>query len=73
MAIRTVVTRGFGNGTFLGTIPLVVTRGYAIGAAVILYARGDRASYVFYNDHRAYVDRDDHRAYVPYDDRRREV
>ena len=73
MAIRTVVTRGYSNGTFLGTIPLVVTRGYAIGAAVILYARGDRASYVFYNDHRAYVDRDDHRAYVPYDDRRREV
>ena len=30
MAIRTVVTRGFGNGTFSGTIALVVTRGYAI-------------------------------------------
>ena len=30
MAIRTVVTGGFGNGTFAGTIPLVVTRGYAI-------------------------------------------
>ena len=35
MAIRTVVTRGFANGTFNGTIPLVVTRGYAIGAAVV--------------------------------------
>ncbi len=34
MAIRTVVTRGFGNGTFNGTIPLVVTRGYAIGIGV---------------------------------------
>lgn len=34
MAIRTVVTRGYGNGTFTGTIALVVTRGYAIGAAV---------------------------------------
>lgn len=33
MAIRTVVTRGFGNGTFNGTIPLVVTRGYAISQA----------------------------------------
>lgn len=33
MAIRTVVTRGFGNGTFNGTIGDVVTRGYAIGAA----------------------------------------
>jgi len=73
MAIRTVVTRGFGNGTFLGTIPLVVTRGYAIGAAVILYARGDRASYVFYNDHRSCVEYNDHRAYVPYDDRRGDV
>ena len=28
MAIRTVVTRGYGNGTFNGTIPLVVLRGY---------------------------------------------
>jgi len=33
MAIRTVVTRGYGNGTFSGTIALVTTRGYAIGAA----------------------------------------
>lgn len=32
MAIRTVVTRGYGNGTFNGTIALAVTRGYAIGA-----------------------------------------
>ena len=29
MAIRTVVTRGYGNGTFNGTIALVVLRGYA--------------------------------------------
>ena len=36
MAIRTVVTRGYGNGTFNGTIPLVVTRGYSIGAAVVI-------------------------------------
>ena len=33
MAIRTVITRGFGNGTFNGTIALVVTRGYAIQTA----------------------------------------
>jgi hypothetical protein len=31
MAIRDVVLRGYGNGTFNGTIPLVVTRGYGIG------------------------------------------
>lgn len=28
MAIRTVVTRGYGNGTFSGTIALVTLRGY---------------------------------------------
>ncbi len=32
MAIRTVVSRGFGNGTFNGTIALVVVRGYAAAA-----------------------------------------
>jgi len=32
MAIRTLITRGFGNGTFNGTIGLVVTKGYAIAA-----------------------------------------
>jgi hypothetical protein len=36
MAIRTVVTRGYGNGTFSGTIPLVVTRGYAIGTPPVV-------------------------------------
>lgn len=36
MAIRTVVTRGFGNGTFNGTIALVVLRGYIAAAAVIV-------------------------------------
>lgn len=34
MAIRSVVTRGYGNGTFNGTVPLVVLRGYAVGAPV---------------------------------------
>ena len=33
MAINTVVTRGYGNGTYTGTIALVSTRGYAIGDA----------------------------------------
>jgi hypothetical protein len=36
MAIRTVVTRGYGNGTFSGTIALVTTRGYSIGEALTL-------------------------------------
>lgn len=42
MAIRTVVTRGYGNGTFNGTIALVTTRGYAIGAAAAVLVSGDR-------------------------------
>jgi len=33
MAIRTVITRGYGNGTFNGTIGLVVTRGYVTHVA----------------------------------------
>ena len=37
MAIRTVVTSGFGNGTFNGTVALVVVRGYA--AAVVAAGR----------------------------------
>lgn len=32
MAIRTVITGGYGNGTFNGTIALVVTRGYTPAA-----------------------------------------
>ncbi len=33
MAIRDVVTRGFGNGTYSGTIPLVALRGYGSAEA----------------------------------------
>lgn len=33
MAIRSVILRGYGNGTFNGTIALVTTKGYAIDAA----------------------------------------
>lgn len=36
MAIRDVVTRGFGNGTYSGTIPLVALRGY--GSAEVTLA-----------------------------------
>jgi hypothetical protein len=35
MAIGTVVTRGYGNGTLTGTIALVVTRGYLAAASTI--------------------------------------
>lgn len=36
MAIRTVVTRGFGNGTFNGTIGTVVLRGFGAGVVVLI-------------------------------------
>ena len=39
MAIRTVVTMGFGNGTFNGTIKDVVTMGYTISEAVARWFR----------------------------------
>jgi len=35
MSIALVVTRGFGNGTFNGTIKDVVLRGYSIGQVII--------------------------------------
>lgn len=35
MTIATVITRGFGNGTFNGTIPFIVTAGYNIGEEVL--------------------------------------
>lgn len=34
MAILDVVTAGFGNGTFSGSIPFVVTRGYNISTII---------------------------------------
>lgn len=41
MAIRTIITRGYGNGTFNGTIPLVVTRGFTPAQAVIATLQRD--------------------------------
>jgi hypothetical protein len=38
MSMASVTTRGFGNGTFAGSMNLVVTLGYGIGAAEIDYA-----------------------------------
>ena len=36
MSIKLVVTRGYSNGTVVGTIDDVVTRGYTVGAAIVL-------------------------------------
>lgn len=50
MAIRPILTRGYGNGTFNGTIPLVVLRGYTSSAAAapptssVLLARLNKAN-----------------------------
>lgn len=35
MSIALVTTRGYSNGTLVGTIDDVVTRGYTIGAAIV--------------------------------------
>ena len=35
MAIRTIFTRGYGNGVFNGTIPLVTLRGYVPSAILV--------------------------------------
>ena len=39
MAIRTVVTEGYGNGTFDGTIALLVTSGYAIAVGIASFTK----------------------------------
>ena len=35
MAIRTVITRGYGNGTFNGTIALIIKSGYISSAVTV--------------------------------------
>ena len=70
MAIRTVVTRGYGNGTFNGTIALVVTRGYAIGDALLELGDPTRTAYALFQDRRALVPFRDRRAYAVYKDKR---
>lgn len=40
MAIRTLFTRGYGNGTFNGTITLVVLKGYNIADVVVPDSEG---------------------------------
>lgn len=50
MSIALIVTRGFGNGTLTGTIKDVVTRGYAIGVAVVVPIQARRVVSVPYVD-----------------------
>ena len=44
MAIRTVVTRGYGNVTFNGTIALVALRGYVAGVVTSIWTPTTPAS-----------------------------
>ncbi len=69
MAIRTVITRGYGNGTFNGTIPLVVTRGYAIGAIVELTIILANIAGVDFKEFLAGVDFKEFLAGVPFKDK----
>ena len=47
MAIGHVVTRGYGNGTLVGTIAFVATRGYVAGAEAEAVAAGYRKRRVY--------------------------
>ena len=58
MAIKTIVTRGYGNGTFDGSIAELVTRGYTIGEAVaapLVYASPRNTTAVRFRDKRVAV------------------
>lgn len=59
MSIKLVVTRGFGNGTYRGTIADVVTRGYNVGAAVEVEARRENVTFVHYRERRTFARRQD--------------
>lgn len=65
MAIRTVVTRGFGNGTFNGTIGLVVTRGYSISAVTVPTIEG--LEYTF-SDNRLHYSFEDNKLQYDFQD-----
>ena len=45
MSIKLIVTRGFGNGTFLGAIKDVVTRGFTIGESLVVEGNKMYAKY----------------------------
>ena len=55
MAIKTIVTRGYGNGTFSGTIPLVVLRGYVPDIVINDDGNPSSALRVIFRDKRKYV------------------
>lgn len=47
MSIASVVTRGYSNGAFTGSIPFVSTRGYSLGEEVEATAGGYRKRRVY--------------------------
>lgn len=70
MSIRLVVTRGFGNGTFSGSIKDVVLRGYSIGAALILIGKQSNCAFIKFQDTRSFVEFQDTRAFIEFQDTR---
>ena len=71
MAIGHVVTRGYGNGTVVGTIPFVVTRGYiagaeeeAAGAGAVPAHRGVKKRYILPNGKRFFGTQDELQAHL---------
>ena len=64
MAIAHVVTRGYGNGTLVGSIPFVVTRGYIAGEAGAVPARRAKRRYILPDGRRFYGTPDELRAYI---------
>lgn len=73
MAIRTVVTRGYGNGTYNGTIPLVVTRGYLPVAAGTVIIDADNAYFVLYAERQQVIPWIGRETIVPGQERRQVI
>jgi len=52
MSIALITTRGYGNGSLVGTIKDVVLRGYTIGEVIASVAIGTRFNIDFFPDDR---------------------
>jgi len=64
MSIRMVVTAGFGNGTFNGTIKDVTLRGYSIGEALLVIGNPDNIAFVLFRDKRVFIQFRDKRVII---------
>lgn len=77
MAVRELVTRGFGNGTFDGTIAFIATSGYIFKQAVrisgaltdIKFPTDDREISMSFDDKTIKTSHDNREISVPFDDK----